>query len=145
MEYRIFYTGGDTVVRVFQGANVESYQFQLSHQITGVEVDPHNQVLDGMPEGKKSIPEDVPIFSLSPNPNHGSFFFRLQDAAGEENAENVAVEIFNVAGQKVYYGMYEGCVPYMEYPLQMEHVAEGLYYVRFRFGNRTEMQKILVE
>ncbi|TFH22027.1 MAG: hypothetical protein E4H10_14410, partial [Bacteroidia bacterium] len=32
MEYRIFHEGGDTVVRVFHGANEESYQFNIPHQ-----------------------------------------------------------------------------------------------------------------
>lgn len=145
MEYRITHTGGDTVVRVFHGASEETYQFQVPHEVTGVLIDPYNQVLDGVAEEKKSTSEEVPIFSLSPNPNRGTFSFRLLDVAGDETVDRVAVEIFTGTGQLVYRGTYQGCVPYMEYPVNMEHPVRGLYYARFRCGNRIEMLKVLVE
>jgi len=145
MEYRIFHEGGDTVVRVFQGANDESYQFNIPHQVSWVEVDPNNQVLDGVPEVKKSTPEGTPVFSLSPNPNRGTFSFRLQDVDGLEPGDRVSLEIYSSTGQLVHRASYNGCLPYMEYPVNMKDPAGGLYYARFSYGNRVEMLKILVE
>jgi len=145
MEYRLNYEGGDTVVRVFHGASEESYQFNIPHQISGVEIDPYNQVLDGVAEVKKSTPEETPVFSLSPNPNRGTFSFRLQDVVDLESGARVSLEIFNSTGQLVHRASYQGCLPYMEYPVNMDDPANGLYFVRFSCGNRTELLKILVE
>ena len=145
MEYRIFHAGGDTLVRVFHGTNAESYQFNIPHQISGVEIDPNNQVLDGVAEVKKTTPEDAPVFSLSPNPNRGTFSFRLQDVNGLEPVERVSLEIYSASGQLVHKESYQGCLPYMEYPVNMKDPAAGLYYARFSCGSRVEMLKILVE
>jgi len=145
MEYRIFHEGGDTVVRVFHGANEESYQFNLPHQISWVEIDPNNQVLDGVAGVKKSTPEETPVFSLSPNPNRGTFSFRLRDVVDMEAADRVSLEIFSSTGQLVHRASYQGCLPYMEYPVNMKDPTGGLYYARFSCGNRVEMLKILVE
>ena len=145
MEYRINHAGGDTVVRVFHGASEETYQFHVPHQVTGVEIDPFNQVLDGLAEGMKSTPEGSPIFSVAPNPNRGQFSFRLNDLAENETVARVDVEVFNSSGQLVYRGSYQGCVPYLEYPVNMEHPARGIYYARFRYRNRTETLKVMVE
>ena len=94
---------------------------------------------------KKSTLEDAPVFSLSPNPNHGSFSFRVQDVEGLEPADRVTLEIYNTTGQLVYSEYYQGCLPYMEYPVNMTQPARGLYYARFSCGNRIEILKILVE
>jgi len=145
MEYRIFYTGGDTLVRVFHGNQVESYQFNLPHQVTGVEVDPNNQVLDGVPMAKKSTVEDAPLFSLRPNPNRGTFSFRLQETPGMEPEDAIRLEIYSASGQLVHQEHYRGCLPYMEYPVRMQDPVSGLYYARFRCGTHVEMLKILVE
>jgi aminopeptidase N len=145
MEYKLIHSGGDTVVRVFHGASEESYQFSVPYPVSGVVIDPNNQVVDGVAEAKKSTSEDAPVFSVAPNPNQGSFSFRLHDVAGDETFDGLDIEIFNVVGQVVYRGRYEACLPYMDYPVQMEHPVRGLYYVRFSCGNRVEMKKMLVE
>jgi len=145
MEYRIFYTGGDTLVRVFHGSPVESYQFHIPHQITGVEVDPNNQVLDGVPLARKSTLEETPLFSLSPNPNRGTFSFRLQEIPGVEPEDEVRLEIYSANGQLVHQEHYWGCLPFMEYPVRLQDPASGLYYARFRCGTRVEIMKVLVE
>ena len=133
------------MVRVFHGASQESYQFNLPYQVSGVEIDPNNQVLDGSTEMKKSAPEETPIFSLSPNPNRGTFSFRLRELEGLEPVDRVRLEIYSANGQLVYRASYQGCLPYMEYPVNMKDPAHGLYYARFTSENRVEMLKILVE
>jgi len=145
MEYRIYHAGGDTLVRVFHEANQESYQFNIPYQISGVEIDPNNQVLDGVAEGKKSSQENPAIFSMSPNPNRGSFYFRLQDAEELETAKPVRLEVFSASGQLVHSASYEGCLPYMEYQVDMKKPVKGLYFARFTCGSRMETLKMLVE
>jgi hypothetical protein len=117
----------------------------MPHQVTGVEIDPDNHVLDGVAEGKKSAREAAPLFSLSPNPNRGSFSFRMRDLAGMEPVDRVTLEIYSTSGQLVQQEHYQGCLPYLDYPVRLQDPARGLYYARFRCGTRVEMLKILVE
>jgi len=145
MEYKISYAGGDTLVRVFHGANEESYQFHMPHQVSGVEIDPQNEVLDGVAEVKKSTGEDPVLFFMSPNPNKGAFSFRINDAEGLEAHMPVKLEIYSSSGQLVHSASYGSCLPFMDYPVHLDHPVKGLYYARFSCGPRIETIKVLVE
>lgn len=147
MEYRIIHSAGDTIVRVFQGANEETYQFNIPYDVTGIEVDPFNQVLDGENGAKKDswVDDDDPVFSIVPNPSNGDFFFSLKTREGDEVVDEVVVEILDVTGQLLDRSRFSGCLPYMEYAVKLKNPVSGIYFVRFRHGNRIEVQKVLVE
>ena len=148
MEYRILYDGGDTVVRVMHDSNVENYQFQIGHTVTGVVVDPFNHVLDGLAETKKSTGEETMAFSLSPNPNHGSFRFRMEEMEELDDAPEylpVRLEVYSTTGQLVHNATYEGCLPYMDYTVELNDPARGLYIARFTCGQHVSVLKMMVE
>jgi aminopeptidase N len=145
MEYRINYEGGDTLVRVFHGSSGESYQFNIPHPVTGVVIDPRNQVLDGVPETKKSTRDEALLFSLGPNPNRGIFVFRMHDSETVQPEDQVTLEIYSASGQLVQRESYRGMLPYLDYRVHMDHPVPGLYYARFRCGKHIETLKIMVE
>ena len=147
MEFRIFHSEGDTLVRVFQGTSEETYQFHIPYDVTGIEVDPRNQVLDGVNGGKKSMLQDDrdPLFSIFPNPSSGTFYFSLTENAGEESFDQVIVEVSDVSGKLHYRSRYSGCVPYLHYAVELMKPVRGLYFARFRYGDRVEVQKVIVE
>jgi aminopeptidase N len=147
MEYRILHSEGDTVVRVFQGANEETYQFNMPYDVTGIVVDPFNQVLDGETVVKKAAREEEgdPLFFIAPNPSNGDFFFTLKAQGGDEAVDQVVVEILDVTGQQLERSRFNGCLPYMEYTVKLKNPVRGIYFVRFRYGNWIEVQKVLVE
>ncbi len=147
MEYNILYSGGDTTIRVWHDENVESYLFDLPYTVSGVEIDPRNQVLDGMSDEMKSslAEEDFSLFSISQNPNKGAFSFCLGEVGSMERDRQVLVEILDLTGKTVYRRMYRGCMPFMEYAVELKNPVQGIYFVRFHHNNRIEVQKILVE
>jgi len=147
MEYKIFHAGGDTTVRVFHDTNVESYEFDLPYVVSGIEVDPNNHVLDGVSEElKDALTGDAPpLFSITPNPNHGSFFFNINEEADFETDRPVLVEILDLTGKTQFLSIYRGCVPFMEYAVELEEPVSGIYLVRFHHKNRIEVQKLLVK
>jgi len=147
MEYNIFYAGGDTTVRVFHDENVESYEFDLPYVVTGIEIDPHNHVLDGASQEMKgaSTVNDLPLFSIAPNPNYGSFFFSLEEDIGDETGSQVLVEILDLTGKVLCRSNYRGCVPFMEYAVKLEDAVAGIYFVRFNYNNSFQVKKILVK
>ncbi len=147
MEYRIIHAGGDTTVRVFHDTNVESYEFDLPYVVTGIQVDPENHVLDGVSEELKDAQsgDDSPLFSVNPNPNSGTFYFSLRDDMLDEPACPVLVEVLDLSGKILFRNSYGACMPYLEYEVSLEDAVGGVYFVRFSYTNKVEVQKILVE
>ncbi len=147
MEYTIFYAGGDTTLRVFHDENVESYEFDLPYVVTGIGIDPNNHVLDGVSEEMKSAlaGEDSPMFSITPNPSQGTFFFSLREETGDETGSQVEVEVLDLTGKTLFRSIYRGCVPFMEHAVELEKPVSGIYLVRFHHKNRLEVQKLLVK
>jgi aminopeptidase N len=142
MEYRLFYPGGDTTVRVHQTANAESYIFNMPQTIDSIQVDPDDWVLNALAgvhetTQKKSGGE---VFTIYPNPNNGSLTFNLID-----EQTDVTVRVYNVRGQQVYSRKYEGCMPYITYSVEMGDLGRGIYFLRFDFGSSFEIKKIMVE
>jgi aminopeptidase N len=155
MEYRLFYPGGDTTVRVQHWSNVESYIFNVPQTIDSIQVDPDDWVLNGLAgiqetTQKKSSGE---VFSIYPNPNNGSLIFKLNkehiegspDVPSEKLPVDVTVRVYNVRGQQVYSRIYEGCMPYVTYSVEMGDLNRGIYFLRFGYGSSFEIKKIMVE
>jgi hypothetical protein len=150
MEFRLFYPGGDTTVRVYQSSNVESYILNVSRTIDSIQVDPDNWVLNGTvvqeSGDKKSKAE---MFSIYPNPNRGSFTFKLAQGMPDEGPDHgmaeVTVEVFNLSGRLVYSRNYEGCLPWQTYTVNIGNLDRGVYFVHFRYGKGFELKKLIVE
>jgi aminopeptidase N len=147
IEYTFFHAGGDTTIRVFHDENVESYQFDLPFVVTDIGIDFYNQVLDGESEEMKSASagENTPLFSIAPNPSGGNFFFSLNEEAGIEKGEDVILEVLDLTGKNLFRSIFRGCLPFMEYDVELEEPVTGIYFVRFLYKNKVEVQKLLVE
>ncbi|KPL11937.1 MAG: hypothetical protein AMS26_19180 [Bacteroides sp. SM23_62] len=163
VEYRLFYPGGDTTVRVYQLANEESYIFNVPHPVDSIQVDPDNWILNGV-AGVQETPQKKSrseVFSIYPNPSNGSFTFKLVGELEEGRSErslaepleepygnlfrDITVEVYNVTGQSVYSRRYEGFLPYQTYSIEMGDLTGGIYFVRFGYENSVEIKKIIVE
>lgn len=147
MEYRILHAEGDTVVRVFHDESVESYQFHIPYEVTGVVVDPDNQVLDGVNDGIKgaAITEIPPLFFIAPNPNRGSLLFRMNNKPVKGAPGRLTVEVLDLTGKSVYRKLFESCQPYVDYRVDLKRPVQGIYFVRFYYEGRAEVHKFLVE
>lgn len=143
MEYKIFYSGGDTTVRVFHRDREENYQFDFSHSIDSIQIDPYNQVLNKVADSEQSSVKkgsDAHI-SLSPNPNRGRFTFKLS----EKMEGDISLVVYNASGQMVLNTRYEGCLSHLEYGVNLKGNGKGLFFVHFSDGKVVSVKKIMVE
>jgi aminopeptidase N len=203
MEYRLFYPGGDTTVRVYQSANVKTYTFDIPHAVDSIQIDPDDHVLNGVAglKGNTRSKSGAEMVSVYPNPNDGHLSFRLIGEAGADKVKersedpsevrsgnpsevrsgnpsevrsgnpsevrsgnpsevrsadpsefpsgeqraDLIVEVFNGLGQRVYVRRFGGCVPWSSYSIELGDLARGICFVRFSYGDRTEIKKIIVE
>lgn len=143
MEYRLSWNGGDTLVRVWHDESQESYVFNVPGEVTAVEVDPENHVLNqlaGQAE-KKAAPVIAEIFPNPVPPSEGRFSFRVKG----EDILDIHLQIYSAEGRMVYSGLFEACMPGSVrevYPGMME---PGIYLLRMEGGGQSTCQKILIK
>lgn len=143
MEYRIVYPGGDSTIRVFQETNEESYQIYFPHPVDHIQIDPDNWVLNEEHENarKSGMTSRTLDFEVAPNPNPGIFSFKV----APEWEGDVSVMVYNASGQLVYTRHFEGCMPHLEYRVELEGWNRGLHVIRFNFGNQFTVKKMILE
>ena len=149
MEYRIYYPGGDTTVRVYQGENQEIYHFNILHPVDSVRIDPDDWILNMVSGTQGSAVKKSPgeLFTIFPNPSHGIVSFRFMEEHNEraEQVEDVTAEIYNGSGQLVYSGRFEGCLPHASYTIEGKALTQGLYFIRLGYRDHAELKKIVVQ
>ena len=143
MEYKIFYPGGDSTVRVIHQNREENYQFVFGHTVDSIQIDPYNQVLNMVSDSEQSsIKKGAGAqISISPNPNRGHFTFNL----GDEMEGDISLVVYNASGQMVLNTRYEGCLPHLEYEVDIRKNGQGLFFVHFNDGKMITVKKIMVE
>ena len=143
VEYKIFYPGGDSTVRVFHQNREENYQFAFSHSVDSVQIDPDNQVLNMVADSEQSSEKkgSGANISISPNLNQGRFTFKLTD----EMEGDISLVVYNASGQMVLNTRYEGCLPHLEYGVDLKENGKGLFFIHFNDGQMITVKKIMVE
>ena len=163
IEYRLYFPGGDTTIRVYQTANEQTFFVHEYRKIDSIQIDPDNWVLN-MEAGIQEITQTKSSprrYSIYPNPNSGSFTFSFNDyredagsaraqvespvTTGDGRMEDVVVHIYNIRGQKVFGRRYSDCLPDLTYHVDPGGLEQGLYLVRFDTGSGSEIEKIMVK
>ncbi|MEN8201797.1 MAG: M1 family aminopeptidase [Bacteroidota bacterium] len=143
MEYRIFYPGGDSTIRVFHENNVEFYHISFPHHVDSIQVDPDNWVLNEVAANTKKTGKKGAEFlvEITPNPNTGKFSFKVV----QDWEADVSVLVYNASGQVVYSNRFEACMPYMDYKVDLASTYRGLHFISFSHGCQRTVKKIMVE
>ncbi len=97
MEYKVLWSGGDTLIRVYQNSNTESYAVCVPHAVTGMQVDPNNWVVNGPSSVILSTRDirDEAFFMLSPNPCEQTLNISLPEPLKQQGM----IEICDLSGR----------------------------------------------
>lgn len=69
MEYKILYENGDSILKLKQDRNTQTFLIKTSKKVIGVEADPNNWILKSIVEDKFiNDAENNPFLRISPNP-----------------------------------------------------------------------------
>jgi len=139
MEYRLSWAGGDTTVRVFHDEAEESYVFEVPGEVTGIEIDPENHVLnrvEGAVQKKTALHLEV-----YPNPVNDHFSFHVDG----EQLTDIRMELYTFSGQLVHSSFHEGVMPGQTHDIRTGNLEAGIYFLRITYGSQTETKKIIVK
>ena len=139
MEYRLAWAGGDTTVRVFHDQAEESYVFQIPREVTGIEIDPDNHVLnrvEGTAQRKSALRVEV-----YPNPVVDHFSFSV----GGERPTDIRLELYAFSGQLVHSSIHEGVMPGLPHEVHTGSLEAGIYFLRITYGQLSVTKKIIVQ
>ena len=146
VELKIDYKdGSDTIVKVFNSFNGQTFAFEFSREPVLLTFDPNNDIL--LKEGSTVVGVEEstaiqPGFSLvsSPNPFDCSTLLSYSIKA----PGNVAIELYNSSGTKLntVINKYLTIGQYSN-SLEMETLKSGIYFIVLRTFNQTEVLKIV--
>lgn len=95
-DVRINYPEGDSLIRLYQSSNDDSYQIYFPHTVTSIKFDPYfwliqkHSIHTGIIENNNSN-----LFRLFPNPTNDQITIVLK----QEDLKNIVISIYNIEGQ----------------------------------------------
>lgn len=138
-DVKINYSINDTVIRLFQGSNSETYEIYFPEAVTSIELDPEFWLIQksfiniGLQENNNSL-----SFSIFPNPTKD----RLTITINQENIlKNTTISVFNIQGQLFL------SKPILKKVTEIDisNLSKGIYFLKLNSNNKTEVTKIIKE
>jgi len=140
-----FNDGSDTLIRVFNSFNNQTFAFEFDKEPTLLEFDPGNEIL--LKEGSTIVSTvDVegngPDFNLSVKPN--PFADKSEISFSIDNPESITIELFNGSGKKIrtvsdkYYSAGTHILD-----LNANAINSGIYFLVLQTADKTQNIKII--
>lgn len=137
MEYKLKSASGDTLVRVYQTANVNYYKIHTHKTITGMVVDPDNWVVNGTGSVIVGTPEfDSPVyFNIAPNPCGENLFVYLAHPANNKRTYFIT----DITGRTVKSFSNASDNPVID----VADLNQGVYLLKISEGNYSVTKKFM--
>lgn len=137
VDFKLNWQQGDTVVRVFQEENVKTFRLRIPYDITSLEVDPDNWILNQVasisyiPGGEASETRDIGIF---PNPFTDKLQVSLESYQGIK-----IISILDISGKEMIRVKTGGDA----IQIDGSKLSQGLYFLRIQGDNNSIIRKII--
>ena len=82
---------------------------------------------------------DFEKFSISPNPNKGTFTINMKSRSGK----NIAIDVYDIRGAKLYSKLFESSLHFSN-EVHLKNVSSGIYFVNVSDGENQEVRKIII-
>ena len=137
VEYKMNREGGDTTIRVFQDQNIQTFNIYVPHNVTSLEVDPDNWILNQVssisyiPEYKEFEERNIRIF---PNPFSTSLNVIFLGNSGHRE-----ISILDISGKELVKTVTEQS----ELAIDGSQLPPGLYFLRIREDDNSYVKKVV--
>jgi PKD repeat protein len=112
-------------------------QFDLSQALVHINVVPN--YLTGI--SKNTEPSEKA--EIYPNPNDGNLTVKINELGSK--SQNASINVFDVHGKLVYSGVVEAADGAIEAQLKLDHLSEGVYYLKIKTLNKTFNSKVMIQ
>jgi len=140
MPYKMYYSGGDTLVYLRQEYNDQAFKIHMPHDVVFVKADPDNEVLNingGFSEVAASTEQfnDHIAFSVYPNPSSDllNLSFERSTSTGHR------ITIYGTDGQITYSSLSTNT----DYSIDIRDLKPGIYYLTVDSGRKLNGTKFV--
>lgn len=138
MEYKLKSASGDTIVKVRQTANSNTFKIHTHKTITNIEVDPNNWVLNKVGSIILEVDEPNTInFSISPNPCKD----KIQLVINKFERFDYMAHIMDLTGKILL----EEKITQPNTTIDIQSLAKGIYLLKIANEKSLSVQKIIKE
>jgi hypothetical protein len=146
LELKLFYPGGDTLIKIYQQSNEQYFEIYIPHLISSFWIDPdhwyifnstthHTDVIDDY------VPESFQLYQNFPNPFNSSTKIKFHIP----HFSKTVMKIFDVLGNEVAMPV-NSEKPAGDYEIEFDASAltSGVYFYQLRSGSYNESKKMLL-
>jgi len=138
-------SGGDTIVRLYQGANTENFSICVSNIVESIQFDPdiwlinENTVSLGIDE---NIKNNTLLFSVYPNPTTGELRIRRERVDEWASGQVIEIDVFDVFGRKQKAESRRQKAE-REVVIDISHLSQGIYILRITADGNIYTKKVI--
>ena len=138
MEYNLQSPTGDTIVKLYQTSNVETFKIPLRRAVSGIVVDPNNWVIDGNGSVITNIKNSVGKinFQIFPNPCADYLEVYLNDTKNM----NFQFSILDITGKLI---LSEKNFIKGDNKINIQNLEKGIYFIQISDGINKTVKKFV--
>lgn len=143
IEYKLIRSsGGDTIIRVMHSNPTETYIFTINGNVTGIQVDPNNWIINKTIGPTKDVTLDIQGHSnqistnIYPNPVSDMLYIESPEILNKE------IEVLDLTGKNIFR---KHCNNSLE-NIDLSHYSQGMYFliIKDTDGKILNRQKIII-
>ena len=136
VEYKINYNGGDTIVKLYQQANVQTFKIPMNKLLTGIVFDPNNWIINGLVNINRIDENKASNFLIYPNPCSD----KLQIYLGSNKSGQYQIRITDISGKEI---LIKNWFADNSSEIDISNLEKGIYFLQISDGMNKSVQKFI--
>ena len=136
VEYKINYNGGDTIVKLYQQANVQTFKIPMNKLVTGIVFDPNNWIINGLVNINRIDENKATNFLIYPNPCSD----KLQIYLGSNKSGQYQIRITDISGKEILIKDWDAD---NSSEIDISNLEKGIYFLQISDGINKSVQKFI--
>jgi len=147
LDLKLNYSGGDTLIRIYQNSNDQYFTFYLPYLVTNIVVDPSNWVIDFSNiihteiENDKQVVESYCLYQNYPNPFNPKTMINYD----VPEKSHIILKVYNVLGKELETLINEEkSIGSYAVEFDASRLPSGIYFYQLKAGSFVEAKKMLL-
>ncbi|OFX24604.1 MAG: hypothetical protein A2041_01075 [Bacteroidetes bacterium GWA2_31_9b] len=137
VDYKIKYSSGDTLIRLFQEEKTQIYKIPIKKTVTGIVIDPDNWILNGASTAVSiDTVEPQLSFELFPIPADDNLNIKLNNTFGQVTR---SVQIYDIKGSLLIHLQTNKTF----IPVDISNLNTGIYFLKISSNKNSKSQRFI--